>query len=94
MYAKAKMQANDTIVIGFTILANEQLRKEQDSHLHEALQAYKMQLKWETSRMKSLNNCLTTQIWQNQRREQSLAAVGRCTEELNQPDLQSQWIAL
>lgn len=45
VYAKAKMETNDTIVIGFTILANEQLRKEQDSHLHEALQAYKMQLK-------------------------------------------------
>ncbi|KAH8403342.1 hypothetical protein KR222_011073, partial [Zaprionus bogoriensis] len=45
VYAKAKMQANDTIVIGFTIQANEQLRREQDSHLHEALQSYKMQLK-------------------------------------------------
>lgn len=45
------METNDTIVIGFTILANEQLRKEQDSHLHEALQAYKMQLKWVASRL-------------------------------------------
>ncbi|KAL7741770.1 hypothetical protein ACLKA6_000378 [Drosophila palustris] len=43
--ARAKMQDNDTISIAFTIQASEQLRKEQDSHLHETLQAYKMQLK-------------------------------------------------
>ncbi|EDW63942.2 platelet-derived growth factor receptor alpha isoform X1 [Drosophila virilis] len=43
--AVAKMQANDTIGISFTILASEQLRKEQEHHLHEALQSYRMQLK-------------------------------------------------
>lgn len=42
---RAKMQTNDTIIISFTIQASEQLRKEQDSHLHEALKSYKMQLK-------------------------------------------------
>ncbi|XP_064546973.1 uncharacterized protein LOC135434348 [Drosophila montana] len=43
--AVAKMQANDTIGISFTILASEQLRKEQEHHLHKALQSYRMQLK-------------------------------------------------
>ncbi|EDW03492.1 GH11264 [Drosophila grimshawi] len=43
--ARATMQTNDTISINFTILANEQLRKEQENHLHEALKAYKMQLR-------------------------------------------------
>ncbi|KAH8377882.1 hypothetical protein KR093_007665, partial [Drosophila rubida] len=43
--ARAKMQANDTINIAFTILAGEQLLQEQESHPHEALQAYKMQVK-------------------------------------------------
>ncbi|XP_034472866.1 vascular endothelial growth factor receptor 2 [Drosophila innubila] len=43
--ARAKMQANDTINIAFTIQASEQLRKEQDSHLHETLQTYNMQVK-------------------------------------------------
>ncbi|KAH8263001.1 hypothetical protein KR044_002836, partial [Drosophila immigrans] len=43
--ARAKMQANDTISIAFTILAGEQLRQEPETPPHEALQAYKMQLK-------------------------------------------------
>ncbi|XP_060666375.1 vascular endothelial growth factor receptor 2 [Drosophila nasuta] len=43
--ARAKMQANDTISIAFTILAGEELRQQQETHPHEALQAYQMQLK-------------------------------------------------
>ncbi|XP_016974212.1 fibroblast growth factor receptor 3 [Drosophila rhopaloa] len=43
--AVAKMLSNDTISINFSILASEQFRKEQDSHLHETLRKYKMQLK-------------------------------------------------
>ncbi|XP_017116786.1 macrophage colony-stimulating factor 1 receptor 1 [Drosophila elegans] len=41
----AKMLSNDTISINLSILASEQFRKEQESHLHETLMAYKMQLK-------------------------------------------------
>ncbi|XP_023165971.2 mast/stem cell growth factor receptor Kit [Drosophila hydei] len=45
VHTAAKMEANDTIGIIFVIQASEQLRKEQENHLHEALQSYKMQLK-------------------------------------------------
>ncbi|XP_039479060.1 platelet-derived growth factor receptor beta [Drosophila santomea] len=43
--AVAKMLSNETISINISILASELLRKEQDSHLHETLRTYKMQLK-------------------------------------------------
>lgn len=43
--AVAKMLSNETISINLSILASELLRKEQDSHLHETLRTYKMQLK-------------------------------------------------
>jgi len=44
--ALGKMLNNETISINVSILASELLRKEQDSHLHETLRTYKMQLKW------------------------------------------------
>nr|XP_016942967.1 macrophage colony-stimulating factor 1 receptor 1 [Drosophila suzukii] len=43
--ALGKMLNNETISINVSILASELLRKEQDSHLHETLRTYKMQLK-------------------------------------------------
>ncbi|XP_017047600.1 macrophage colony-stimulating factor 1 receptor 1 [Drosophila ficusphila] len=43
--AVGKMLSNETISINISILASEQLRREQESHLHESLKAYKMQLK-------------------------------------------------
>ncbi|XP_016965097.1 macrophage colony-stimulating factor 1 receptor 1 [Drosophila biarmipes] len=43
--ALGKMLSNETISINVSILASELLRKEQDSHLHETLKTYKMQLK-------------------------------------------------
>ncbi|KAH8334414.1 hypothetical protein KR059_009956 [Drosophila kikkawai] len=43
--AMGKMLSNDTISISISILASEQLRKEQESRLHDTLGTYKMQLK-------------------------------------------------
>ncbi|KAH8413445.1 hypothetical protein KR009_011339, partial [Drosophila setifemur] len=43
--AVGKMLSNDTISIALSILASEQFRKEQDTHLHDILGTYKMQLK-------------------------------------------------
>ncbi|KAH8267462.1 hypothetical protein KR018_005349, partial [Drosophila ironensis] len=43
--AVGNMLGNDTISINLSIVASEQLRKEQDSRLHETLRTYKMQLK-------------------------------------------------
>ncbi|KAH8352119.1 hypothetical protein KR084_002060 [Drosophila pseudotakahashii] len=43
--AVGKMLSNETISINISILASELLRKELDSHLHETLRTYKMQLK-------------------------------------------------
>ncbi|XP_070133476.1 vascular endothelial growth factor receptor 3 isoform X1 [Drosophila bipectinata] len=43
--AVGKMVGNDTISINLSIQASDPFRKEQDTHLHETLRTYKMQLK-------------------------------------------------